>query len=245
MSTLDGLLELESSLPSSVLDVVVEAPEQIHHFKLSKNKLKNLNKFPFKLKNFYHQKGQKFVPRSQRQQKELDEVYDMLLEQEKSRRSGKTSEIDPENLRLLKKIVKPKPRPATPTRVLDESIDKVEQAALTLQRLIRGKAIQKQWIEGVERRKDLLAELRSTKSLEKEEQAAQNERQRAVKTQQKILAGDREKKDIVENIMKDLIGETVMDRLDFVSKELVRLQEERRLHALSLLAERRRRIDEM
>ena len=128
---------------------------------------------------------------------------------------------------------------------MDESIDKVEQAALTLQRLIRGKAIQKQWIEGVERRKDLLAELRSTKSLEKEEQAAQNERQRAVKTQQKILAGDREKKDIVENIMKDLIGETVMDRLDFVSKELVRLQEERRLHALSLLAERRRRIDEM
>jgi len=166
----------------------------------------------------------------------------MLLEQEKSRKSGKTSEIDPENLRLLKKIYKPKPRPETPTRVLDESIDKVEQAALTLQRLIRGKAIQKQWIEGVERRKDLLAELRSTKSLEKDEQAAQNERQRAVKTQQKILSGDREKKDIVENIMKDLIGETVMDRLDFVSKELVRLQEERRLHALSLLAERRRRI---
>ena len=32
--------------------------------------------------------------------------------------------------------------------------------------------------------------------------------------------------------------------LDFLSKELVRLEEERRIHAFALLAERRRRIRE-
>ena len=39
-------------------------------------------------------------------------------------------------------------------------------------------------------------------------------------------------------------GTAVGDMLDFLSKELVRLQEERRIHAFAMLAERRRRIQE-
>ena len=39
-------------------------------------------------------------------------------------------------------------------------------------------------------------------------------------------------------------GESLGDTLDFLAKELVRLQEERRIHAFSMLAERQRRIRE-
>lgn len=39
-------------------------------------------------------------------------------------------------------------------------------------------------------------------------------------------------------------GESLGDMLDFLSKELIRLQEERRIHAFSMLAERQRRIRE-
>ena len=39
-------------------------------------------------------------------------------------------------------------------------------------------------------------------------------------------------------------GKSLGDMMDFLSKELVRLQEERRIHAFSMLAERQRRIRE-
>ena len=39
-------------------------------------------------------------------------------------------------------------------------------------------------------------------------------------------------------------GSSIGDAVDFLSKELIRLQEERRIHAFSMLAERRRRIRE-
>lgn len=39
-------------------------------------------------------------------------------------------------------------------------------------------------------------------------------------------------------------GRSLGDMFDFLSKELIRLQEERRIHAFSMLAERQRRIRE-
>ena len=39
-------------------------------------------------------------------------------------------------------------------------------------------------------------------------------------------------------------GTTLSDTLDFLSKELIRLQEERRIHAFCMLAERERRLRE-
>lgn len=44
--------------------------------------------------------------------------------------------------------------------------------------------------------------------------------------------------------MSQLEGSSLADTMDFLSKELVRLQEERRIHAFSMLAERQRRIRE-
>merc|ERR1712159_698400 len=110
--------------------------------------------------------------------------------------------------------------------------------------IIRGKAIQKQWEEGASRRADLLAELRAVKALEAHEEQALLERKKAVELQQKTDITKKQKDKVVESVIAELIGQTISDKLDFVSKELVRLQEERRLHALSLLAERRRRMRE-
>lgn len=48
----------------------------------------------------------------------------------------------------------------------------------------------------------------------------------------------------MDEALSNLEGESIGDAVDFLSKELIRLQEERRIHAFSMLAERRRRIRE-
>lgn len=49
---------------------------------------------------------------------------------------------------------------------------------------------------------------------------------------------------LVDEMLQSLEGESVSDMLDFLSKELIRLQEERRIHAFAMLAERQRRMRE-
>ena len=48
----------------------------------------------------------------------------------------------------------------------------------------------------------------------------------------------------IDEALGQVEGECLGDMLDFLGKELVRLQEERRIHAFSMLAERQRRIRE-
>lgn len=48
----------------------------------------------------------------------------------------------------------------------------------------------------------------------------------------------------MDEALSKLEGSTLGDALDFLSKELIRLQEERRIHAFAMLAERKRRIRE-
>jgi len=49
---------------------------------------------------------------------------------------------------------------------------------------------------------------------------------------------------VVDEVLSSLEGESLGDMLDFLTKELVRLGEERRIQAMTLLAERSRRIRE-
>ena len=49
---------------------------------------------------------------------------------------------------------------------------------------------------------------------------------------------------LVDEAMSQLEGSSLADTMAFLSKELGRLQEERRIHAFSMLAERQRRIRE-
>lgn len=48
----------------------------------------------------------------------------------------------------------------------------------------------------------------------------------------------------MEGYQAAVAGAELVDMLDFLSKELIRLQEERRIHAFTLLAERDRRLRE-
>lgn len=48
----------------------------------------------------------------------------------------------------------------------------------------------------------------------------------------------------MDEVLAEMEGTSAGDMLDFLSKELVRLQEERRIHAFCMLAERDRRLRE-
>ena len=110
--------------------------------------------------------------------------------------------------------------------------DKKRRAIILLQRLIRGRAIQNMMFEGKEKRLDLISELRATEEW-KAASGVEEERNLIENYQERVLDG------VSEAIQSDVIA-TTMDNL---SKELVRLKQERRIAGMVRLAEdvRRRR----
>lgn len=111
-----------------------------------------------------------------------------------------------------------------------EREDEKRKANLLLQRLIRGRAKQNMMFEGKEKRLDLIAELRATEEwkaaadLEEEKILIQN-------YQERVLDG------VAEALQSDIISKT----LDNLSKELVRLKQERRIAMMVMMAEKDRR----
>lgn len=110
--------------------------------------------------------------------------------------------------------------------------DKKRRAIILLQRLIRGRAIQNMMFEGKEKRLDLISELRATEEY-KNSSDLQEERNLIEIYQERIIDG------VSEAIQSDIISKT----MDNLSKELVRLKQERRIAGMVRLAEdvRRRR----
>lgn len=108
--------------------------------------------------------------------------------------------------------------------------DKKRRAVILLQRLIRGRARQNMMFEGKEKRLDLIAELRATEdwkrasNLDEEVKLIEN-------YQERVLDG------VSEALQSDIISST----LDNLSKELVRLKQERRIAGMVRLAEDVRR----
>lgn len=108
--------------------------------------------------------------------------------------------------------------------------DKRQRAVILLQRLLRGRADQNMMFEGKEKRLDLISELRATE----EWKAATNmeeERNLIENYQERVLDG------VTEAIQSDVISQT----MDNLSKELVRLKQERRIAGMVRLAEDVRR----
>ncbi|XP_076858726.1 cilia- and flagella-associated protein 91 [Brachyhypopomus gauderio] len=179
-----------------------------------------------------------FIRRSERRDAELTRMHQAI-------KDAKVLVEEEKPLRFLYKKEKPVPRPPTP--VVDappEGEEEKELAVIYLQKLLRGRCIQIQMLEGRAKRLDLIQELRTTHALLREEQ----ELLRADK--QVTLALQRERElhsdriSQMEASLAGLSGAVLADMLDFLAKELVRLQEERRIHAFMLLAERDRRIRE-
>lgn len=132
------------------------------------------------------------------------------------------------------------PRPDTPPyRVNGQPLEKLSPeedkrrlAVILLQRLIRGRAMQNMMFEGKEKRLDLITELRAT---DQYRQASDNlDEQKLIETyQERVVDG------VSEAVQSSIISQT----MDNLSKELVRLKQERHIAAMVRLAEddRRRR----
>ncbi|XP_066562990.1 cilia- and flagella-associated protein 91 isoform X2 [Amia ocellicauda] len=179
-----------------------------------------------------------FVKRAARQEVELAQIHQSLKEEKR-----KSEEKKP--LRFLFKMEKPVPRPPTPV-VEDppEGEEEKELAVIYLQKLLRGRAIQNMMFEGKEKRLELIQELRTTHALQKEGQLLK-------KTEKQVTLALQRQRDLqnhqvstAESYLASTAGGVLGDMFSYLSKELVRLQEERRLHAFTILAERDRRIRE-
>ena len=154
-----------------------------------------------------------------------------------------TDSIKP--LRFLEKVEKPIPRPPTPTIPTPSPDDEsINQATIVLQKLIRGRATQNKMFEGKERRLELIRELRSTHALQSAGQKEKESMRYATLAEQETERREIDCDNRVDKVVEDLAGGHLGDALDYLSKELVRLQEERRVHAFAMMAERVRRMRE-
>ncbi|MEE6473393.1 hypothetical protein FKM82_009995 [Ascaphus truei] len=128
--------------------------------------------------------------------------------------------------------------------VFPQGEEERELAVIFLQKLIRGRAIQNMIFEGKEKRLELIRELRTTHALQEEGQLLKKAEKEASLALQRQRDISENKASAQDEHLSRLEGECFSDMFDFLSKELVRLQEERRIHAFAMLAERHRRVRE-
>ncbi|KAK3751138.1 hypothetical protein QZH41_017935 [Actinostola sp. cb2023] len=168
LSTYQGLLELEASLPDFVTQPRVQAP-----------KPKSSSKGGF-------------VKRTQRRQRELEQVADII---EKGKRPPEMEKP----LKYLVKVEKPVPRPPTPSvPVPSQAEEDAELAIIYLQKIIRGRAIQNMMFEGKEKRLELIQELRSTHALQESGQVEKRNERQSVLSLQRQRRLDQHKESFVE-----------------------------------------------
>lgn len=165
-----------------------------------------------------------------------------LLKKYKALREEREKE---ESLRFLVKKEKPVPRPVTP-RVEEppEGDEETELAVITLQKLLRGRSIQCEMFKGKENYLELIQELRTVHALQKEEQELQKDEKGLIINLKKQRDNDRHKTSQEEASQARVVGVELEHLFDHLSKELIRLQDERRIHAFTILAERDRRLRE-
>ncbi|XP_036901468.1 cilia- and flagella-associated protein 91 isoform X2 [Sturnira hondurensis] len=120
----------------------------------------------------------------------------------------------------------------------------IEMAVLYLQKLLRGRVIQNMMFEGKEKRQELIQELRTTHALQEDQRLLRKAEKQVVLALQRQRNLHENKVLLVESHLAGLEGRALADMFDFLSKELVRLQEERRIHAFAMLADRQRRMRE-
>ncbi|KAJ3413697.1 Cilia- and flagella-associated protein 91 [Chytridiales sp. JEL 0842] len=266
LDSYQGLLDLESTFSHSVLNADISLPNR-------NERLKNP------------------VARKELHMQEQLRLMDIKL---KERKAAVLADEKP--LKFAQRIEKPPQRPPTPKvkEPLPEE-EEMEMAALTLQKLIRGRISQNLMYQGKERRLQLINELRTRQTIKKATEihlegkllkpSDENEVDELVKSRvgtSKTRSGSRKmsaksaggegveyeedgdsevefvegeeykpptqdfaspewlEKVFESNVQAEYVGKT----LDFLSKELVRLREERRIAAMVRLAERTRKMRE-
>lgn len=120
----------------------------------------------------------------------------------------------------------------------------IEMAVIYLQKLLRGRVVQNMMFEGKEKRLELIQELRTSHALQEDDKLVKRAEKQVTLALQRQRDLHEHKMSLMENQLAGLEGRALADMFDFLSKELVRLQEERRIHAFAMLAERQRRMRE-
>jgi len=142
LESLDGLLELEASLPARLL-------EPMHVKKPGKGKPQN----------YQERKATRMFEQLERTDQGL-----------KAAKQARPSEKEQKDALLAAyRDTKPVERPPTPQVMPPEHVEQVEVACILLQRLLRGRAIQNIMYEGKERRLELIRELRVEEEEQAEE----------------------------------------------------------------------------
>lgn len=109
--------------------------------------------------------------------------------------------------------------------------DKQRRAIILLQRLLRGRAQQNMMFEGKEKRLDLISELRATEEW-KAASGGQEEEETIIQNYQER---------VIDGVSEALQAQVITKTMDNLSKELVRLKQERRIAGMVRLAEDIRR----
>ncbi|XP_015413985.1 PREDICTED: protein MAATS1 [Myotis davidii] len=216
LDTYEGLVELESCLPDFVTQPRIKAPKP----KVTTTKAG-------------------FLKRAAKLENELAEVHKALLD-----KKNKVPEPKKPLLFLQRKPI-PQPRLPTPTLEMTSTEEEdIEKAVIFLQKLLRGRVVQNVMFEGKEKRLELIQELRATHVLQDDDRLVRKTEKQVTLALQRQRNLHEHKVSLVENHLTGLEGRVLADMFDFLSKELVRLQEERRIHAFAMLAERQRRMRE-
>ncbi|XP_041806115.1 cilia- and flagella-associated protein 91 [Chelmon rostratus] len=168
-----------------------------------------------------------------------------LMEKYKALRKEENEQVTEKPLRFLVKKEKAVPRPVTP-RVEEppEGDEETELAVIYLQKLLRGRSVQYEMFKGKENRLELIQELRTVHALQREEQELQNAEKELIMSLKKQRDNHRHETSQEEASQAKVVGVELEQLFDTLSKELIHLQEERRIHAFTLLAERDRRLRE-
>jgi len=214
LQSLAGLMELEASLPQSMTTTRITKP-RMGSDRIAKTA-----------------EGRKL----QAHMKHLELMEKSI---ERSKRAAAGGDMMSTTASRLDKyaIVKPIERPATPELAPSAPDSQSRhEAAVFLQRLIRGRAAQNVMFAAKERRSELIKELRLAEVLDdmSEELAASRAATEAKKLAQKV------EQSAADAVQGEMVGAT----LPFLTSELTRLKEQRRIAAVVQLAERTRRMRE-
>ncbi|XP_057661808.1 cilia- and flagella-associated protein 91-like isoform X1 [Diorhabda carinulata] len=118
------------------------------------------------------------------------------------------------------------------------------QALVTLQSIIKGRAAQIMIYEGRDTCKELIQELKHSKGLLRKQKELKKREKFRVKAQQRDELIQMRMVEKLQCSLGKLQGVVVGSLLDFLNKELRRLLEERKAHAMCLLNERERYVRE-
>ncbi|XP_062368890.1 cilia- and flagella-associated protein 91 [Cinclus cinclus] len=211
LNTVAGLCELEKSVQHSISQLKIKAP---------------------KPKCTVTKTG--YIRRSGRLEAVLAQVHQALLEKNEVKEPKKPPPV-------LEKVESPVPKP--PTLILEKPSTQEEEmdlAVICLQKLLRGRALQNMMFEGKEKCLDLIQELRTTHVLQEDGQLLLKAQKQMTLSLQQQHDSQMHQLSALERDLATVEGRTLANVLDFLSKELERLQEEQKIHALIMLAERQR-----